>query len=106
MKWLATITCLLALAAPLQAQESRVFVTEQICLPVQQMTFKVMNDYGETPLFSADGIQFSATDGNTYKSNMMYFVNQDTGTWTLISLYGDNIGCMVATGTNFKPYSK
>ena len=105
MYYKLTLALLLA-PLTLQAQESRVFVTEQICLPVQQMTFKVMNEYSETPLFSADGIQFSATDGNTYKSNMMYFVNQDTGTWTLISLYGDGIGCMVATGNNFKPYSR
>jgi len=105
MYYKLTLALLLA-PLTLQAQESRVFAVEQICLPVQQMTFKVMNEYGETPLFSADGIQFSATDGNTYKSNMMYFVNQDTSTWTLISLYGDGIGCMVATGNNFKPYSR
>jgi len=104
MYYKLTLALLLA-PLTLQAQESRTFAAQQICLPVQQMTFKVMNEYGETPLFSADGIQYSAVDGEPYKSDMMYFVNQDTGTWTLISLYGDGIGCMVATGNNFKPYS-
>ena len=36
---------------------------------------------------------------------MMMFVNQDTGTWSLITLYPDGTGCMVATGRDFEPYS-
>ena len=102
---IAITVALLVAPFAVQAQQSKKFLVEQICEPVQLMAAKVMLDYGEQPLFGAKGIQFSAVDGEAYKSDMMYFVNQDTGTWTLISLYGDGIGCMVATGNNFKPYS-
>lgn len=104
MYYKLTLALLLA-PLTLQAQESRTFAAQQICLPVQQMTFRVMNEYGETPLFSADGIQYSAVDGEAYKSDMMYFVNQDSGTWSLVSLYPDGTGCMVAAGTKFEPYT-
>jgi len=35
----------------------------------------------------------------------MFFVNQDTGTWSLMMLYGDGTACMTAIGTEFKPYT-
>jgi hypothetical protein len=37
---------------------------------------------------------------------MMYFVNQSTGTWSLIALYPDSIACVIAAGTKFTPYSE
>jgi len=36
----------------------------------------------------------------------MYFVNQDTGTWSLIALYPDSVACVIAAGTKFTPYSE
>jgi len=87
------------------AQEQKQFQTLQPCAPVLEMTRTVMVDYGEKPLFAAAGNQRSANNGEWYASDMMYFVNQDSGTWSLISLYADGIGCMVAAGTGFKPYT-
>jgi hypothetical protein len=86
-------------------QDQRRFISTQACDNVIKMTAIVVNKYGEEPLFQANGLQFSAQDGRPYKSGMMYFVNQDSGTWSLISLYPDGTACMVANGRDFEPYT-
>lgn len=80
------------------------FITTQPCEPVINMTKMVMEKYGEKPLFSVQGMQISAANDKGYISDMMFFVNQDTGTWSLVSLYPDGTACMVAAGTDFEPF--
>jgi hypothetical protein len=88
-----------------QKEQSKRFITTQACDPVLTMSDIVMNKYGETPLFQGEGLQFAAQTGQPYSSAMMFFVNQDSGTWSLISLYPDGTACMVANGRTFEPYS-
>ena len=93
-------------ATPATAQQqNQRFITTQACDPVLKMSEIVINKYGETPLFQGGGLQFSAQNGQPYRSSMMFFVNQDTGTWSLVSLYEDGTACMVANGKDFEPYS-
>ena len=97
---------LLAPAAFAQEQNTtKTFITTQACDPVVKMSDLVMNKYGEQPLFRGEGLQFSAQNGQPYRSSMMFFVNQDSGTWSLVSLYEDGTACMVANGKEFEPYS-
>ena len=97
---------LLATTAFAQEQnQGKRFITTQACDPVAKMSDIVMNKYGETPLFQGEGIQFAAPTGQPYNSAMMFFVNQDSGTWSLVSLYADGTACMVANGRTFEPYS-
>ena len=97
---------LLATTAFAQEQnQGKRFITTQACDPVAKMSDIVMNNYGETPLFQGEGIQFAAPTGQPYNSAMMFFVNQDSGTWSLVSLYADGTACMVANGRTFEPYS-
>ena len=97
---------LLATTAFAQEQnQSKRFITTQACDPVVKMSDVVMSKYGEQPLFQGEGIQFAAPTGQPYKSAMMFFVNQDSGTWSLVSLYEDGTACMVANGRTFEPYS-
>ena len=97
---------LLATTAFAQEQnQGKRFITTQACDPVVKMSDVVMNKYGEQPLFQGEGIQFAAPTGQPYKSAMMFFVNQDSGTWSLVSLYEDGTACMVANGRTFEPYS-
>jgi len=97
---------LLATTAFAQEQnQGKRFITTQACDPVAKMSDVVMNKYGEQPLFQGEGIQFAAPTGQPYKSAMMFFVNQDSGTWSLVSLYEDGTACMVANGRTFEPYS-
>jgi hypothetical protein len=97
---------ILASAAFAQEQNTtKRFITTQACDSVVKMSDIVMNKYGESPLFRSMGLQFAAPQGQPFQSDMMYFVNQDTGTWSLISLYPDGTACMVANGKEFEPYS-
>ena len=97
---------LLATTAFAQEQnQGKRFITTQACDPVAKMSDIVMNKYGEMPLFQGEGIQFAAPTGQPYKSAMMFFGNQDSGTWSLVSLYEDGTACMVANGRTFEPYS-
>ena len=85
-------------------QKGKQFFTVQACDDPFTMTDLIINKYGEQPLFRGQGLQFHR-NGQAFASDMMYFVNQDSGTWSLISLYPDGTACMVANGRNFTPYS-
>ena len=95
----------IALAQETPKTSAKTFYGTQACDDVMSMTNTVVGKYGEQPLFKGMGIQFSAADGKGYAGSMMMFVNQDTGSWSLITLYLDGTGCMVATGREFEPYS-
>ena len=84
---------------------AKTFYSKQACDNVISMTNTVVGKYKEQALFKGKGIQFSSTDGRGYVGSAMMFVNQDTGTWSLITLYGDGTGCMIASGKEFEPYS-
>ncbi len=99
------ISILAGTAFAQEEQQSKRFITTQACDPVAKISDIVMNKYGETPLFRSEGLQFAAQTGQPFQSAMMMFVNQDTGTWSLVSLYPDGMACMVANGRKFEPYS-
>jgi len=93
------------LAPAAHAQEQKQFIVIQPCDSAEVMADTIVNNYGEQPLIIAEGNQLSARTGEWYASSMMYFVNQDSGTWSLMSLYADGTGCIVAAGTKFEPYT-
>ncbi len=86
------------------ALAEQTFFTRQPCDAFDKM-FSTIAEYGEDLLFTGDGLQFSAQTGQAFQGGTFYFVNQETGTWSLLSLYGDGNACMIANGNNFKPYS-
>ena len=103
----AAVTLALVLAAnQTLAQDSRKeFIVSQLCDQSQKIASMILFEYNEKPLFSALGNQLSAQSGEWYESEIVYFVNQDTGTWSLVSLYQDGWACLVAGGTHFEPYA-
>lgn len=106
LRSIAAFAIWISLLAPTaSAQQTKQFIVAQPCDNVIIMTDKIVSEYGEEPLLIGNGNQLSARDGNWYSSSMMYFVNQDSGTWSLISLYPDGTACMVAAGTDFEPFS-
>ena len=98
--YLATAFVLSATTAPAQ----QTFYAAQPCDQIENI-FATVYSYGETPLFTGNGIQFGNQANTPYFGGSMFFVNQDTGTWSLISAYPDGMACMVANGTDFKPYT-
>ena len=103
MKWLSSIAVSLLLIQPLAAQEFKSFHAKQLCGPWKDVA-TTLKEYNEDILFTADGIQISLQN-ESFKSGMLFQVNQDTGTWSLVSIYSDGTACVVATGNNFMPYS-
>lgn len=94
----------LTFMSPVNAQESKAFIAWQPCDTPDKM-LATMSKYNETPLFTGSGIQFAAEDNTPYRGDSIFFVNQDTGTWSLISVYPDGTVCMIAVGKDFIPYS-
>lgn len=105
---LAISLCLICVANITFAQEQefevKKFFTVQDCAPVQYITRLAMNEFGEKPLFYGIGTQTAAETGEDIQSDMMLFVNQDSGSWSLVSRYQEGMGCIVAVGNQFTPY--
>jgi hypothetical protein len=52
-----------------------------------------------------EGMSFAAQSGQGFMGGMMFFTNQETGTWSMLQLYGDGTACLVINGRKFAPYS-
>lgn len=104
MKYLTLITALLG--TPLLAQDvaNPTFLSKQPCAPMQEVAEIAMQS-GETILFNGQILNQHIT-GQMVKAEFVFTVNQDTGSWTLVSLYPNGIACMVGNGTHFVPYTK
>jgi hypothetical protein len=102
IKLMLALTVLPTIAS---AQDStlRYFYTRQDCAPAIEMLRNV-SVYNEEPLFVGEGGVVGA-DGELFTGGSMFFVNQDTGTWSLMTLYPDGTACMTAFGSNFEPYT-
>lgn len=102
-----TLPIILALAAaPVFAQsanDQKYFYTRQECDPAETVMQNLVQGYGETALFTGQGIQFDY-EGTPFTGGAMFLVNQTTGTWTLITLYGDGTACVTAVGNEFEPF--
>jgi hypothetical protein len=99
-----SIVFVLAASSVVAQQQPKVFITQQPCDTVDEM-ITTLGKYGEQLLFTGEVMQFASPSGKPYTSGMFFFTNQETGTWSLLSLYGDGTACMVANGSNFKPYA-
>ena len=72
------------------------------CGTIPEMTAQIQK-YTESLLFHGTGLTFSPQNV-PYRGGMMFFVNQDTGSWTVLQVFQDGIACMIFNGTVFKPY--
>lgn len=84
-------------------QDYEDFYTVQTCAPIMQMIVET-TALGETPLFEGYSIQFAYTE-DAVEGGMVFTVNQETGTWSLINIYGDGMACLAASGDSFRPAS-
>lgn len=104
-KKLALLTTLL-IPAQVIAQEdtSKQFYTMNGCDRWDIVATK-MAKYEETVLATGTIVQFHMS-GQPFHGHMLFQVNQDTGTWTLVSLWQDGTACVVAVGKEFAPFSQ
>ena len=66
---------------------------------------KTVTKYKEELLFSATGLTFGGMQRLPYAGTMMFFVNQDTGSYTVLQLFKDGMACLIINGKNFEPYT-
>ena len=79
------------------------FIVRQPCDVLPKM-MDVIKGYKEDLLFLGEGMSFAAQSGQGFMGGMMFFTNQETGTWSMLQLYGDGTACLVINGRNFAPY--
>lgn len=107
-KRLALALCIGSLSmSPALAQTTntaKTFITKQPCDELSKM-MDVIKGYDEDLLFLGEGMSFSAQSGQGFMGGTMFFTNQETGTWSLLQIYGDGSACLVINGRNFEPYS-
>jgi hypothetical protein len=102
LKYLALIITLFA--APLFARENiPPFEAVQPCDTLNNMA-AVAQKHGEQVLFNGQILNIHAS-GPTAVTEFVFSVNQDSGTWSLVSLWPNGWACLVANGKNFTPYS-
>jgi hypothetical protein len=105
MKYLIT-SLLLLLPFGVVAQEepeTKFFGATQVCADFN-IAFTTAMESGESLLFKGQMAQLSTADTTMYTSQMFFFTNQDTGTWSLIGVYPDGTACLVGNGVGFTPY--
>lgn len=91
---------------PLQSGPSstaKQLFTKQHCDKVF-VVFDIIKRYEEKLLFSGEAMTIVA-NGQSVKGVMMFFTNQKTGSWSMISQYPDGMACLIANGLGFEPYS-
>jgi hypothetical protein len=88
-----------------QQDNTKWFMVKQECKPVAEFMAQVVGRWSEHALFSGKGVTIGALDGMPYNGGVMLFVNQDSGTWTLGTMYSNGMVCISAAGTEFVPYS-
>ncbi len=89
-------------ASGVVAQEIPPFQSIQACGTMSQMA-EQMRQYGEEILFNGKILQQHAS-GQLVNTEFVFGTNQDTGSWTLVSLFPNGWTCLVANGTEFKPF--
>lgn len=100
----SVVLSLMPYAVYAQEEKPKVFYAMQGCGYWENIAIG-LSKYQEKVLFTGNMTQVHAS-GTPYEGGMMMQVNQDTGTWSLISIWGDGTACVVAAGTGFEPYSR
>ena len=65
--------------------------------------FRLLAEKEEMLLFTNIGTMFGG-NGLAYTGAGMLFTNQQTGEWSFVMRFSDELACMLSSGTNFRPY--
>lgn len=82
--------------------EATVFTVKQFCRPTM-LFIQLLSISGQQLLFSTESISIAALDFRPYYGLGMFFVNQETGEWTMLTVYDDSMACITAYGSDFEP---
>jgi len=82
--------------------QSPALLLKQPCDRADKM-FDTIKKYKELMLFTGEGLTFGV-QGQAYNGGMFFFVNQATGSWSMLQVYKDGMACMIFNGKKFEPY--
>jgi len=86
-----------------QTKQSPAVILRQPCDRAEKM-FETIQKYQEYMLFTGEGLTFGV-QGQVYNGGMFFFVNQETGSWTMLQVYKDGMACMIFNGKKFEPFT-
>lgn len=89
---------------PLEEGQNKMVLLRAPCAPFTEMLATVKK-YNEKLLFTANGITFSAQLGTPYSGGLFFYVNQETGSYTILQVFADGMACMLVNGRNFDPFT-
>ena len=95
--------CSLFFTMPAKAEQRQMFV-RMFCDSNWEEVFKTTKKYEEEILFSGKSLVTELKTNLPFSGSMFFSVNQEKGTWSMITIYVDGTACMTTTGTNFQPY--
>lgn len=107
---LAIVVTVMLFSTPAYAQEvpqqpaQKMYMTRTLCDPITKIA-EVVEKYDEKLLFSGDFMTFSAQTGQPFTGGFLFYVNQDSGSFTAIQIFQDGMACILGNGRNFKPYT-
>lgn len=90
---------------PMTVRPGMTYITRNPCDNVIDMTTLITEKYKEKLLFTGLGGTFDGPSGALKRGGLMFFTNQDTGTFTIVQVFSDGISCMLMNGNQFSPYS-
>lgn len=107
MKWLATVTCLLALAAPLQAQEPEMLVFPMgipCTPPAPELHDNFEDNMGELPMLRGEAV-VTSIDGTAFDVTLEMFVNPQTASFSIVIYFDDDkMACILTVGDGLTPF--
>ena len=86
-----------------QTKQSPAVILRQPCDRAEKM-FETIKRYEELMLFTGEGLTFGVQN-QVYNGQMFFFVNQETGSWTMLQVYKDGMACMIFNGKKFEPFT-
>ena len=90
--------------SPSQEGMSKMVMLRAPCDEFVKM-LETVKKYEEKLLFTASGLTFNAQFGTPYRGAMFFYVNQDTGSYTVLQVFKDGMACMLINGKNFDPFT-
>lgn len=90
-------------SAVAQEQKPKILPLQAQCDSLDKM-IQVVQEYDEELLFIGEGITFAFPTEQSYTGGMLFLVNQDTGTWSMLQMFGDGVSCLIFNGGKFEPY--
>tara|TARA_B110000090_G_scaffold11346_1_gene11445 strand:- start:705 stop:1034 length:330 start_codon:yes stop_codon:yes gene_type:complete len=85
--------------------EPRIFLSQVTCNSDGEKAFDIVEqNHGEEPLAMGKAIIMDARTKRMHTIDMVLTINMESRTYTIIGVFNDGTGCIIATGKDFARY--